>query len=486
VTLAICAAAVIAGSMGRLGGQQPPGAGQGRGAGRGGGGGIAGSLFTALDTNGDASLTRDELKTMFDKWYMAADRAGTGASQDQIAAALSAAMPQPVASALAAGSDPCGGRSAQPQVPCPADVDKMMAALPDKAPAKPKQPRRVPVLAKASGFVHSSIPLAARMMEEMGKKTGAWTATVSYDPAVITADTLEPYDAIFLDNTTGTYLDDPNDAAVTAARRKALLEFVRGGKGLAAIHAAIDSYHGNPANTGRGGGPGRGGAGSTLALQIVAQGDTNHDQRISRAEMAALSDAWFDKLDPEKTGKVSQQDFAARFMTLFAVPAAAGGGQAVNAGLWPEYNKMIGAWFKFHWNDPQLIVVKIDDPKSPLTAPFHGQPFEIRDETYTYPMESFSRQNVHVLTSVDYSKMSEEDKAKEPAASKRTDGDYALSWIRRDGKGRVFVEAHGHSERVYAIRPMLEHVLAGVQYALGDLQADDAPSAKGTTTRAAK
>ena len=28
--------------------------------------------------------------------------------------------------------------------------------------------------------------------------------------------------------------------------------------------------------------------------------------------------------------------------------------------------------------------------------------------------------------------------------------------------------------------------LAGVQYALGDLQADDAPSAKGTTTRAAK
>jgi uncharacterized protein len=42
----------------------------------------------------------------------------------------------------------------------------------------------------------------------------------------------------------------------------------------------------------------------------------------------------------------------------------------------------------------------------------------------------------------------------------------------------VFYEAHGHSERVYAITPMLEHLLAGVQYALGDLKADDSPSVK--------
>jgi len=82
------------------------------------------------------------------------------------------------------------------------------------------------------------------------------------------------------------------------------------------------------------------------------------------------------------------------------------------------------------------------------------------------------------LTSIDYSKMSDQDKAKEFAATKRTDADYGLSWIRREGRSRVFYEAHGHSETVYAIRPMLEHVLAGVQCALGDLKADDSPSAK--------
>ena len=123
------------------------------------------------------------------------------------------------------------------------DVTAMMAALPDKAPAKPKQPRKVLVLGRAAGFVHSSIPLAARTIEEIGKKTGAWSTTITYDAADINDANLKQYDAIFLASTTGAFLDDPNDAAATAARRKALLDFVRGGKGLAGIHAATDSYH---------------------------------------------------------------------------------------------------------------------------------------------------------------------------------------------------------------------------------------------------
>jgi type 1 glutamine amidotransferase len=135
---------------------------------------------------------------------------------------------------------------------------------------------------------------------------------------------------------------------------------------------------------------------------------------------------------------------------------------------------MIGGFFKFHWNDGQLITVKIDEPKHPLNAPFKGQLFQIIDETYTFGRETYSRENLRVLTSVDYAKMSAEDKAKEQFP--RADGDYGLSWIHRDGKGRVFYEAHGHNEKVYAIKLYLEHVLAGMQYVLGDLEADDSPS----------
>jgi uncharacterized protein len=72
--------------------------------------------------------------------------------------------------------------------------------------------------------------------------------------------------------------------------------------------------------------------------------------------------------------------------------------------------------------------------------------------------------------------MSAEDKAKGPSATRRGDGDYALSYIQRVGSGRVFYEAHGHDEKVYHQRPFVAHMLAGIQYALGDLAADDSPS----------
>jgi type 1 glutamine amidotransferase len=153
-------------------------------------------------------------------------------------------------------------------------------------------------------------------------------------------------------------------------------------------------------------------------------------------------------------------------------------------GTWPEFNKMIGGFFKFHWLDPQEITYKIDDPKSPLTAMFKGAPLVVHDETYTFGTDTYSRENLHILTSIDYAKMSDADKAKEDWP--RPDHDYALSWIKRDGNCRVFYMAHGHHERNYAVKPLLEHLLAGMQYALGDLKADDSPSVKpGTGSKTA-
>lgn len=123
------------------------------------------------------------------------------------------------------------------------DMVAMEDAIPTKAAVTPKKPRRVLVLCKASGFVHSSIPLAAETVKAMGEKTGAYTATITYDSADITSANLAQYDAIFLDSTTLAFLDATNDPAATEARKKALLDFVRGGKGLIGIHAAVDSYH---------------------------------------------------------------------------------------------------------------------------------------------------------------------------------------------------------------------------------------------------
>lgn len=297
----------------------------------------------------------------------------------------------------------------QNETPNRQTVIAMEDNLPETAPAVPKSPRKVLVFCKAVGYVHSNIPLAAATVKDLGDKTGAWSTTITYHASYITASNLLQYDAVFLDNTTGEFLDDLNDATVTASRRKALLDFVRSGKGLVGVHAAGDSYHTGSFAPGPAGGP--------------------------------------------------------RFVPV------------VPKGTWPAFNLMIGGFFKWHWPYPQLITVKIDDPKSPLTAMFHGREFQIHDEIYTFAQNSYnSLKNIHELTSIDYSKMSAADKAKEPAATRRTDGNYALSWIRREGKGRVFYLALGHDEHVYADTLILEQLLAGIQYALGDLAANSRPT----------
>ena len=349
-------------------------------------------------------------------------------------------------------NDPCGGRSQTPTVPCEADVRKMLATVqlvPEKPPATPVKPRRVLVWSRipSSGYQHSSIPLASKTIEELGKRTGAWTSDISWDPADITAANLAKYDAIFLSSTTGTFLDDPNDQAITEARRKAFLDFIRGGKGIAGIHATGDSYHGR----------GRGAA--AAAPPAAAGGAAGRGAGVPEVPVTGGRGA------TPTPCTVSDAQKLAR-------PAEA---------LWPEWDTIIGGYFKFHWVYPTPITVKVDDPKSPISAPFKGKSFNVIDEVYTFNESSFSRTNVRVLTSIDYTLMSDCEKGLEQYP--RADHDYALSWIRPEGKGRLFYEALGHHESIYYNNPaMLQHVLAGMQYALGDLKADDSPSVKPNTT----
>jgi type 1 glutamine amidotransferase len=440
------------------------------------------AVFAALDTDNDGTLTRPELESGFNSWFTAWDTTQSGTlTQPQIVAGLSKVLPAPpaVKPGQSGTFNPAGNST---PFPAPqAAVDAMMAALPTTPGVKPMHQRRVLVLAHTGpgGFVHASIPLAAKTVEALGNQGGLWTTTISYDAADINTDNLKKYDAIFLDSTTACFLDDP-DPAVTAARRAAFLNFVRGGKGVAGIHAATDSYHTDclaSEAAAKSGSPGRNTQALVLATRLVTAADKDSDGTVSRQEWTAVADDWFHRLDTGNTGKVTRADFVAHFNSSLPPSNTRPQGLESKPVLqWPEFNTLIGGYFKFHWPDPQLIYVKIDDPDSPLTAMFHGKEFEIHDETYTFQQESFSRRNVHVLTSIDYDKMSAADKAKE--VNPRSDHDYALSYIRREGKGRVFYEGHGHSDRVYAMTPMLEHIRAGIQYALGDLKADDSPSEK--------
>jgi hypothetical protein len=220
---------------------------------------VAPLLFTAADADKDGGVTQAELKAAFGKWYADADAAKAGTiTQEQLSAVLAAALPTPppdpaaapattpAAGARGAGApapgggasiepvwgsptpglnDPCGGRGQTPTVACADDITKMIAALPATAPAKPEKARKVLIWSRvpSAGWQHSSIPLAARTIEELGKKTGAWTSVTSWDPGVFTTEYLKQFDAIFLSNTVGCFLDKAGDKAADgflAAQRR--------------------------------------------------------------------------------------------------------------------------------------------------------------------------------------------------------------------------------------------------------------------------
>jgi len=134
---------------------------------------------------------------------------------------------------------------------------------------------------------------------------------------------------------------------------------------------------------------------------------------------------------------------------------------------WPEYGAMIGGFYGGHIL--QEVPIRLDDPSHPVSACFEGKTFSIRDEIYIF-REPYSRANLRVIASLDLDRMAD--------PGKRPDKDYAVSWVRTEGKGRVFYTTLGHEPATYWNPLFLRHLLAGIQFAIGDLEGETAPNPK--------
>lgn len=118
----------------------------------------------------------------------------------------------------------------------PENRAKIEAALPATAPAQPAKPRKLLIYSQTKGYRHSSIETGTEAITQLGARTGAFTATASEDPAVLTADSLRGFDAVLFLNVTGNIFD-------RVESQQALLEFVRNGGGVAGIHSATDACY---------------------------------------------------------------------------------------------------------------------------------------------------------------------------------------------------------------------------------------------------
>jgi sugar phosphate isomerase/epimerase/type 1 glutamine amidotransferase len=142
---------------------------------------------------------------------------------------------------------------------------------------------------------------------------------------------------------------------------------------------------------------------------------------------------------------------------------------------WPEFAVMLGMRGAHHRANTEKVFIKVEEPAHPVARCLGAQSFEFSDEFFR-PKGSYSRGRDRVLLSIDKDKT---DLSNEPHdGCYREDKDYALSWVRQYGRGRIFYTAFGHNPHVFMDPKMLEFYLAATQFVLGDLPAPTIPSGK--------
>jgi type 1 glutamine amidotransferase len=144
----------------------------------------------------------------------------------------------------------------------------------------------------------------------------------------------------------------------------------------------------------------------------------------------------------------------------------------------PEFGELMGAQEGPHQYNGEPGTLKVDDPNSPLTRHFGGKGFSMVDEFYHFPPSGpYTREKLHVLLSVDA------EKTDLRRWHVRPDNDYGMVWIKSFGKGRVFNSVLGHRPEFYMMPALVKLMVGGIQFVLGDVEADTTPSARLTTAR---
>jgi type 1 glutamine amidotransferase len=117
---------------------------------------------------------------------------------------------------------------------------------------------------------------------------------------------------------------------------------------------------------------------------------------------------------------------------------------------WPEYGRLVGAYFKEHpWT--QQATVAVEDRAHPATAGL-GASFSLLEEFYTF--RENPRPSVHVLLTLD-------------AASVGAQGDYPLAWTQTIGRGRSYYNALGHFSETWNDARFQMQIAAAVRWAAG-------------------
>ena len=144
---------------------------------------------------------------------------------------------------------------------------------------------------------------------------------------------------------------------------------------------------------------------------------------------------------------------------------------------WDEFAEMIGAQSAPHRIENGIL--KVYDKDNAIVRPFNYEDLPFREEYYRFEDEGNGRlrwDKVRVLLIVDLDEKVPASTDKPWTGYKRPDKVYPVAWIREYGKGRVFYNSMGHMTETFMKPEIVGHFLAGMQYILGDLDANATPN----------
>lgn len=305
--------------------------------------------------------------------------------------------------------------------------------------AADSSPKKLLVVTVTTGFRHSSIETAEQVLAQLAQKTGTFTLDFVHQPPGMPKN--------------------PGKAPVRDLKKDSDESFAKKTADYSAALAAFNQANKTWNET----------VTAHLAQHMSAEKLKQYDGYI-------FANTTGDLPLPDKDALINEVESGKAFIAMHS------GGDTYHR--FSRYVQMLGGIFDGHpWHEP--VTMRVEDSSHPATAPWKGsKTFEITDEIYQY--KEYNRADKHVLISLDPSNETTRARKKEKDGSektffqrgKRPDNDYAVSWLRQQGKGRVFYTSLGHREEVWQNPVYQDHVIGGIHWALGLLPGEVIPGRK--------
>lgn len=132
---------------------------------------------------------------------------------------------------------------------------------------------------------------------------------------------------------------------------------------------------------------------------------------------------------------------------------------------WPWYGELTGAYFDSH-PEIQGVTVNVEDHDHPATEHL-GDTWERSDELYNY--KTNPRENTRVLATLDESTYN----------GGNMGDDHPITWCQDFEGGKSFYTGLGHTKESFTEPEYVQHLLGGIQYATGAVEAACPPGQGG-------